>query len=376
MTTVFDAGIIGGGLGGLTLAIQLAKKGHKVILFEKEKYPFHKVCGEYVSMESRNFLMRCGLKLDEMNLPVINRLNITAPNGNSISHNLTQGGFGISRYTLDALLVEQAITHGVIIKELCKVSEVIYTINDFIIHTSAGVFTSKFAFGSYGKRSNLDVKLKRKFILKKQKGAQNYIGVKYHIKTDHDANLIALHNFKNGYCGISKIEEGKYCLCYLTTEQNLKESGNDIKKMEQNILYKNPHLRKIFEEATFLYEVPLVISQINFEPKTQIENHIIMLGDAAGLITPLCGNGMSMAMRAADMLATLMPENNNEENMNMFESAYQLAWKNEFALRLKAGRIIQNMFGAELPTNVFISVLKPFPLFVQLLVQLTHGKPF
>ena len=49
---IVDCGIVGGGLAGLTLAIQLADAGYAVVLFEKEKYPFHKVFGEYISMES------------------------------------------------------------------------------------------------------------------------------------------------------------------------------------------------------------------------------------------------------------------------------------------------------------------------------------
>ncbi len=59
--TLYDAAIIGGGLAGLALSIQLAKKGYKTILFEKEQYPFHKVCGEYISMESWPFLESLGL---------------------------------------------------------------------------------------------------------------------------------------------------------------------------------------------------------------------------------------------------------------------------------------------------------------------------
>ena len=39
--------VIGGGLAGLSIAIQLANNNYKVALFEKEQYPFHKVCGEY-----------------------------------------------------------------------------------------------------------------------------------------------------------------------------------------------------------------------------------------------------------------------------------------------------------------------------------------
>ena len=74
--------------------------------------------------------------------------------------------------------------------------------------------------------------------------------LKHHLPAD----TIALHNFKNGYCGISKIEDDKYCLCYLTTAQNLKENNNSIKEMEKNILYKNPFLKKIFSEAEFFLQ--------------------------------------------------------------------------------------------------------------------------
>jgi flavin-dependent dehydrogenase len=37
----FDVAIVGGGLAGLSASILLAKAGYKIILFEKEKYPFH-----------------------------------------------------------------------------------------------------------------------------------------------------------------------------------------------------------------------------------------------------------------------------------------------------------------------------------------------
>src|SRR6202012_2587619 len=105
-------------------------------------------------------------------------------------------------------------------------------------------------------------------------------------------DTIALHNFQGGYCGISRVENDKCCLCYLTTAANLKQNGNDIKKMEEQVLMKNPQLKRILTNATHLYEQPLTISQISFARKEQIYGHVLLSGDSAGLITPLCGNGM------------------------------------------------------------------------------------
>jgi flavin-dependent dehydrogenase len=81
--------------------------------------------------------------------------------------------------------------------------------------------------------------------------------------------------------------------------QQPKKNNNSIAQMEQNILWQNPLLKEIFTKAKFLYSEPLVISQVSFDRKQQVENHVLMIGDAAGLITPLCGNGMSMAMHAS-----------------------------------------------------------------------------
>ena len=52
----YDLAIVGGGLAGLALSIQIAREGYRVILFEKEQYPLHRVCGEYISLESWDFL--------------------------------------------------------------------------------------------------------------------------------------------------------------------------------------------------------------------------------------------------------------------------------------------------------------------------------
>jgi len=374
---IFDAAIIGGGLGGLTLSIKLAQQGKKVLLLEKETYPFHKVCGEYISLESWDFIESCGIPLKDMNLPIISQLGISAPNGYYLQQNLDLGGFGISRYTLDTLLFNQALKVGVIAHQNCKVTAVQFEQNKFTISSSSGTFNSYYAFGAYGKKSNLDLQLNRAFTQEIKQGKDNYIGVKYHIKTNFANNLIELHNFKDGYCGISKIDQETYCLCYLTTQENLSKHGNQIKEMEAAVLYQNPRLKKIFTESTIVYQKPLVISQIRFEPKPLIEQHVIMLGDAAGLIAPLCGNGMSMAMRAADILSKLFPLNCEDEQARaLFEENYRKAWHQNFYTRLRVGRLFQKLFGSTQITWLVIKALKPFPRLLKKIIASTHGKKF
>jgi flavin-dependent dehydrogenase len=373
----YDVAVIGGGLAGLSLSILLAKANYRVCLFEKEKYPFHKVCGEYISFESWNFLEELGVPLSDWDLPAIRRLIISSPNGKYLEHDLPLGGFGISRYKLDAALADIAKTSGVILSEQNKVNDITNEESFFSVKNIKDDIDAKIICGSFGKRSNLDVKWKRDFAIKKSDKFNNYIGVKYHIKTDFPNDLIALHNFKNGYCGISQIEENKFCLCYLTTAENLHANNNSIEKMERIVLQKNPFLQKIFSNSTFLFSEPVTISQISFEKKAQVENDILFIGDAAGMITPLCGNGMSMALHGAKIAFNCINDFlQNRTTRYEMENNYEHEWKKSFAKRLHAGRIIQRFFGNELLSNLLISSVKPFPKFISFLIKKTHGGAF
>ncbi|MBC7874542.1 MAG: NAD(P)/FAD-dependent oxidoreductase [Ferruginibacter sp.] len=373
---IYDTAIVGGGLAGLALSIQLARLGHRIVLFEKEQYPFHKVCGEYISLEAWDFLTDLGVDLDRMKVPIITRLQVSSPNGKLLQHDLPLGGFGISRYKLDHTLAQLALKAGVVLKENTKVNDVVFNENEFIIDTAQQTFRAKLVCGTYGKRSNIDIKWKRPFTAAKSK-LNNFIGVKYHIRGDYPANTIALHNFKNGYCGIVKIEDDKYNLCYLTTAANLQKSNGDIRLMEQTILSQNPYLKKIFTGSTMLSEAPLTISQISFDRKSQVENHVLMIGDAAGMITPLCGNGMSMALHGSKLVSgpihKFLQGQTTREKM---ETRYSFQWQRQFARRLRTGRRIQRLFGRKWLSNMFIPLLKPFPRLVDSLIRMTHGKPF
>ena len=373
----YDLAVIGGGLAGLSLSIEIAKAGYKVILFEKEKYPFHRVCGEYISYESWNFLGYLGLDLNSLNISHIKRLQVSDINGKILEQKLPLGGFGISRYTLDNKLAQIAKNSNVILHEQTRVNDIQFLNDEFIIDSSKGKFKAKVAVGSFGKRSNLDIKWKRPFSIAKNNKLNNYIGIKYHIRYDFPDDLIALHNFKKGYCGISKVEEDKYCLCYLTVADNLQSSNNDIQQMEKNILSVNPHLKKIFNDCEKLLNDPVTISQISFDKKDLIEDHILMIGDAAGMITPLCGNGMSMALHASKIAAEQIQKFlSGDISRETMEKNYAIQWNNLFASRLKMGRRLQRLFYNPSLTNLTIRIGRTFPGMINSLIKKTHGTSF
>ncbi|SDM11508.1 Dehydrogenase (flavoprotein) [Catalinimonas alkaloidigena] len=374
---LFDVAVIGGGLAGLSLAIQMADQGARAIVFEKQTYPFHKVCGEYVSMESWDFLKRLGLPLDTWELPRITRLNISSASGNTLSRELPLGGFGVSRHRLDHALAELARTRGVTVLESCRVDDVSYVEDYLTIETGLGTFRARVVAGAFGKRSNLDRKLKRQYQATVHAPEVNYVGVKYHVEADIPPDLIELHSFRDGYCGISRIEEGKSCMCYLTAAHNLREFRGNIRKMEENVLAQNPFLSEYFHKNRFLFPEPVTVSQVRIGSKPAVDNHIMMIGDAAGFVAPLSGNGMSMALRSAYLLSGPLQEFlDGRINRMQLEHQHATMWRRHFGMRIRFSRYLQRILGRECLTETAISALNLFPFAVKPMVRMTHGRPF
>lgn len=367
----YDVLLIGGGLAGLTASLDLARRGHRVLVIEKKQYPFHRVCGEYVSNETRPYLQALGLDLPALGVADITRFQFTSPSGRVLETPLDLGGFGLSRYAFDFALYELAKAAGVEFW-LGKTVEAVENTERRITTTDGTTAQARVVLGSFGKRTKLDATLDRDFI----KQRSPYVGVKYHIRTDFPNDLIALHNFRDGYCGISAIEAGRYCLCYLTTRENLRRHGS-IPAMERAVLHRNPHLRRIFEESEFLYERPEVINEISFAPKRAVEQGVLMVGDAAGLITPLCGNGMAMAIHGAQLAADLTDEFlRGTLDRPELERRYQRVWAAHFGRRLWVGRQVQRLFGDERLSEIALTAFRAAPPLLRRVMRATHGAPF
>lgn len=367
--------VIGGGLAGLANAILLNRAGFPVTVLERRIYPFHRVCGEYVSNEALSFLHTLGIRPEELGASHINKLVLSSPRGRLLKGPLGLGGFGLSRFRLDHSLYEVALSEGVHIVEGEKVNDVVFRGDAFEISTAGKVYEGDMVIGSFGKRSNIDQRLKREFFYKRSP----YMAVKYFVRGDFAEDTIHLDNFEGGYCGFNKIEEDMYCLCYLTENRHLKTYGS-IAAMEQEVLMKNPSLKMMFDKAEFVWEKPESINEIAFGRKTLVDSHILMCGDTAGMIAPLCGNGMAIAFHSAKILSehitSMCREGINGQIRAHLEQAYVHSWHREFAFRLKVGRNIQRLFGRPVLSELLLGALHYVPSAIPSIVSQTHGKPF
>lgn len=367
-----DIIIIGGGLAGLCAAIHLRKLGHSVALIEKSPYPQHKVCGEYISNEVLPYLRWLDADPSVLNPVEISRLEFSTPSGKTLNATLPLGGFGISRYTFDEFLYQKAVEKG------CKfifdsVTAVKFTNDSFQISRANGdLLEASIVLGAYGKRSTLDQRLNRKFSTKKSP----WLAVKSHYSGSFADDLIGLHNFEGGYCGVSRVEQNRINLCYITDYQSFKRFKN-ITAFQKENMSKNPVLKQLFSSLHPLFEQPISISQISFAKKETVQEHILMIGDTAGLIHPLCGNGMAMAIHSAKICAELVDQFIKQKISSRQDLAHQYSkqWKAHFSERLRTGRYLSKLLLNPYLLKPFWAILVMLPSLLPFIIKKTHGKP-
>jgi flavin-dependent dehydrogenase len=366
----YDVIVVGGGLAGLTAAIHLRKENYKVAVFESKQYPHHKVCGEYISNEVIPYLEFLGVTLPPT--CQLNELLLSTKSGKALRAKLPLGGLGISRYTFDNLLYHRALDMGVIVHN-CSVTSITYENDRFKVGVDTGTeYCGKFVIGAYGKRGALDKDLQRNFIQKKSP----WLGVKAHYKLDSfPNNVVAIHNFKGGYGGLSKTENGAVNFCYLVSYDSFKKE-KDIKSFNQNVIARNPYLHNFLHKAEMIFEQPLSIGQISFHRKKPVEQHILMCGDTAGLIHPLCGNGMAMAIHSAKIASESIHSyfKNGLGDRSGLERDYEAQWEHMFAKRLWMGRQLQGALLSPKLSNLAMDILANSPYIVNKLIKSTHGK--
>ncbi|WP_300977359.1 NAD(P)/FAD-dependent oxidoreductase [Flavobacterium sp.] len=363
--------IIGGGLAGLTAGIHLSQNGISVTIVEKNEYPKHKVCGEYISNEVKPYLESLGIPIQNAHPTSITQLEFATLYGTSLHQKLPLGGFGISRYTLDYILYQKAIESGCnIIKS--TVETCIFEEDQFIVTTqNQEKYLAKIVLGAFGKRANLDYYFHRSFIQKQSP----WLAVKNHYNGDFPEDVVGLYHFKGGYCGVSKVENNQINICYITTYKDFKRYKN-IADFQKAVLFKNQKLKQILENSSPIFDKPLTISQISFEKKEPVSDHVLMIGDTAGLIHPLCGNGMAMAIHSAKIASELSIDFlQNKKSRATLEQIYTETWNTNFKARLRMGRNLSAILEQPMLTLIVLQVIVFFPFIIKQIIKRTHGTP-
>jgi flavin-dependent dehydrogenase len=339
----YDALIIGGGLAGATAAFHLARSGLEVLVVESGTYPRHKLCGEFLSVEVHDLLAEMGLadRVLQQGARQIRRLRMTTTGTHVFEADLPGTGIGVSRYLLDPILLEAARLRGAEVRTGTEVRSVSGSLDrGFSAETTSGEFRARVVIGAFGRASKLSRQPG-----KARGGPSPWVAFKAHYSGPDLGDSIELHAFSGGYCGMSAVEGGRTNVCWIAHRRALQRGGGRPEGMISSVLAENRWLASRLESMAREHERFIAVSGLQFSFRDAFQDDVCLVGDAAGMIAPVCGDGMAMAIRSGSMAATHMSDLIRKRiSPDGARRSYEYAWRRAFGVRMVLGRMLHSAY--------------------------------
>ncbi|PJA98696.1 MAG: hypothetical protein CO128_06000 [Ignavibacteriales bacterium CG_4_9_14_3_um_filter_30_11] len=377
----FDVAVIGGGPAGSSSAIHLALAGIEVCIFERKNFPREVLCGEFLSKEVGEEIKKLNLfdKFLLLNPQKIKSFSLKNNNLKELSINFQFEAFSLRRSVFDSFLLEEAKISGVKIFQPVEIKSVLKNKDGYALEGKKGngeriSVKSKFIIAAYGKQNILDKNLHRKFVDQKS----NLNGIKFHIDKKYLNNFnseeIQLYVGNGIYCGINSVNKVDATVCFL---YNKKEFVSSPRLQISELMKKNKKFSELFNTGlnSILDELKIYgTGNIYFGKRELVKDGIFMVGDSAGVIAPLAGDGIGMALQGSSILCeTLISGIRKNYNIDVIGGNYIDNWNKNFSKRVITARIIQWIIFNNKFRNSCIALVKNIPGLLRLFVKLTRG---
>lgn len=274
-----EVDVIGGGPAGAMAAIAARRHGALVRLFEKSRFPRHKVCGEFLSPAILEILTQTGCADAFLALqPARLRRMALHFGARVVRHRLPADGFGLSRSALDLLLLDAATSVGATLVQ----------------ETHSPKSTDQTTVLAHGRGAVAQ-------------DSNRLFGFKAHFRGRVN-DEVALYFFDQCYVGVSAVEGGAINVCGLAPERLLKACAFEPDRLLARCGALSERLTGWERCFEWLITGPLVTG---WAPWNDAGLPIYPAGDALGFIDPFTGSGilnaMASGMQAGRAAATGMP---------------------------------------------------------------------
>ncbi len=343
--------IAGAGPAGSALAIRLAHAGFSVTIIEREKFPRHKLCGEFISPEcmrhfdelgvSPQLLGLGGRRIDETHFYSMSGRKAVVP-----SDWLGSGpALSLSRAAMDEQLLRAAESLGVTVHEETAVSGIETdgrAVTGVVTRsgTENGRVVGDIVIDATGRAAMLSKFASRELSARPIRVRPYLIGFKTHLSDVTFARDVCdIYSFPGGYGGLSPIEGGSANLCFLVRADEARKLGSDADRIVREMVMRNPRAREALAEMNRAAPWLAVAVAAFGERKTDELSGLFSIGDAASFIDPFTGSGMLMALESAEIMASCLIEHSYD--LSILASAYRKVYAARFKKRLAVCRLLR-----------------------------------
>lgn len=311
--------IIGGGIAGLALGLMLRRHSLPVTILEAFDYPRHRVCGEFLSGPGQGILEQLGLLAPLQQAGLVEASNAWFHLGSRAEWpmELPQPAWALSRFALDATLARVFIERG-------------------------GTLLPNFPRTNLPRAERAGVVMANGPRVCATAGGWRHVGIKVHatglaLKAD-----LEMHCGSSGYFGLCRLKGGVVNICALLRSR---EPFHDLSSQWLDRLREiaSPALRARLAEAAFVEGTFCATAGMDYRPAPPDATEL-RVGDASGLIAPITGNGMSLAIETAAVAAPeLALYSEGKRDWTTAVASAQEKLRARFARRRKLARALQGM---------------------------------
>jgi flavin-dependent dehydrogenase len=291
--------VIGGGPAGAGTACGLAAAGHDVVLIERSNAPHHKVCGEFLSVETQVQLRALGVDAEALGAVAIGHVAVFSPTREAAAA-LPFRALSLSRYRLDDALLCRAEVCGARIERGVAVRNVTTDEDGWLVQSDNGALHCDklvLATGKLGLRGIDDTR----------DGSR--VGFKMHLRLRGEARRalsgrVELYFLDRGYAGLELVEDGIANLCLLMPRDLVARLGASWQQVADHLTRALPALADRLAGAQPLWDKPLaVVAPAAGHLHREEGPAVYRVGDRLAHIPPFTGDGLAIALASAGLAA-------------------------------------------------------------------------